>query len=139
MADWYAHWTGKWPSLCYGEWQLFKNEVRQHVRIPFNDYEDVDYENKEAYTEQELEDGFRLVRGMGSPANTYREDWSHCALSRDYDELYSTYEDGLKREEWCREYEGFLLEVDPRAEDWGKIYRAFRAEDFRPNSCGGCL
>lgn len=63
-------------------------------------------------------------------AGTYQE-WHFI----DWIEVFEDYEDGLEYEDWLAE-NSWVRDLPASSFD---IYLAFQAEDWRPNSCGGCI
>ncbi len=120
MTKVYAKWTGDGPHLCIGEWKLFVQD---------RDFSDLLADIKEMNT-----------------AGTY---W-RCGFGDDWSEVWEQYEDGLEYPDWVKENVGWLSQIaaDPVvAEETGSnteelyraIYEAISAEDWRHNSCGGCI
>jgi len=108
---WVAEWTGGAWSLCSGSWTLFHDGDKVDTAIPF----------------------------QGAPADTYGTyaTW-HFGGDSGWFEEWDDYEDGLDCAEWCDEYRDWLATLAPE-EEWEEIFRAFQTDDFRPNSCGGCI
>lgn len=109
MARWTAEWTGESPTLCFGEWILYRDGEPVETGIPF----------------------------QGHPANTegtydtwYFEDWK---------DVWETYDDGMTSDEWITEYRDWLETLTDNVFDLIEIYRAFQEHDWRYNSCGGCI
>lgn len=110
MANEYrAEWTGCYPTLCYGDWTLYKNEIEITEPIPF----------------------------QGNPANTHGF-YSQWYFDEDWCEQFEDYEDGLLCTEWCEENKDYLSKIAPSS-DWNKIYAAFQEFDWRHGECGGCI
>lgn len=119
-----AEWTGGYPSLCVGEWKLYRK------------YEDI------------LEDGSK-DEGYDDISNLIPEDLKHepmCTLGvysswyfdSDYIEQFEDYTDGMDFEEWCKENKLWIhLICDPK--DYKSLYEAFNEHDWRYKSCGGCI
>ena len=106
-----AKWSGSYPCLCYGEWAL---------EINGKDY--TDFIPKEKRT---------------SSMNTFGvyESWH---FTDDWDEEWEDYEDGLYFKEWIKENE-WVNEITKDEEEQLEIYYAFSENDFRQDSCGGCI
>lgn len=81
MSDWRAVWTGGYPCLCVGEWQLFKDGRRVH---------EVPYGMEPAYTE-----------------GTYQR-WQ---FDEDWLEVFEDYEDGMSESEWIGENRLWLSDI----------------------------
>lgn len=119
-----AEWTGSYPSLCVGEWKLYRK------------YEDI------------LEDGSK-DEGYDDISNLIPEDLRHEPMyilgvysswyfDSDYIEQFNDYTDGLDFEEWCKDNESWIhLICDPK--DYKSLYEAFNGHDWRYESCGGCI
>ena len=107
--SWTAEWSGSFPNLCFGTWTLYKDGAPIDTSIPF--------QNEEAGT-------------FGEYAT-----WS---FGSDWNEVWDHYEDGLDCDAWCREYADWLSTIAPQ-DEWSEIYEAFQAQDWRHNSCGGCI
>lgn len=108
--EWKAEWTGKYPCLCDGEWKLYKNGIEVEIEIPF----------------------------QKEPANTfgkYQEWW----FDKDGDESWSNYVDGFNEKEWIEENRDWLSFLSNDENELRKIYHAFQKNDWRYNSCGGCI
>lgn len=106
---WTAKWSGAYPNLCSGEWTLYHDGITVDTNIPF----------------------------QGSDAGTFGT-YPTWSFGSDWDEQWDEYDDGMLCGDWCQEYEYWLSHLAPR-EEWGEIYTAFQAEDWRHNSCGGCI
>lgn len=109
MTKYRAEWSGSYPCLCHGEWTLFKDDVEITIPIPF----------------------------QGSPANTYNV-YSEWRFDDDWSEDWDDYEDGELCDDWCLANHDYLSMIAPK-EDWPDIFAAFQANDWRHNSCGGCI
>lgn len=119
-----AEWTGGYPSLCVGEWKLYRK------------YEEM------------LEDGSR-DEGYDDISNLIPEDLRHEPMDiygeynswyfdENYCERFIDYTDGLDFEEWCKDNESWIhLICDPK--DYKSLYEAFNEHDWRYESCGGCI
>lgn len=69
--------------------------------------------------------------GHMNTAGTYQEWW----FDDDMCEQFGDYEDGLEYEEWLAE-NPWVRDLPAPSFD---IYLAFQFEDWRHNSCGGCI
>lgn len=103
-------WTGSYPCLCSGEWIL---------KIDGEDYSD-------------------NIPFRYSDANTYNTYYT-WHFGEDWDEQWDTYDDGLQKEAWIAKHKNWLKTLPISTADYGAIYDAFNQEDFRLNSCGGCI
>ena len=102
-------WTGKYPNLCCGEWQLYINDELNNIEIPFQYH----------------------------PANTegIYEEWY---FNDDYDEEWDSYTHGMNCADWCDTYKNYLKQIAPES-DWPMIFKAFQENDWRHGQCGGCI
>lgn len=119
-----AEWTGSYPSLCVGEWKLYRK------------YEEI------------LEDGTKDI-GYDNISNLIPEDIKHESMDTlgvynswyfdsDYIKQFEDYTDGLDFKEWCKDNESWIhLICDPK--DYKALYEAFNEHDWRYESCGGCI
>lgn len=119
-----VEWTGDYPSLCVGEWELYRK------------YEDIleDGSKDEGY-----DDISNLIPEYlrRKPMNTYGQ-YSSWYFDEDYCEHFEEYTDGLNFEDWCKENESWIhLICDPK--DYKSLYEAFNEHDWRYESCGGCI
>ena len=71
-----------------------------------------------------------LRTGHMNTAGIYQE-WHF----EDWREVFEDYEDGLEYEDWLAE-NPWVRDLPASSLD---IYMAFQAEDWRHNSCGGCI
>lgn len=125
MSNWRAYWSGSYPSLCSGYWELYKDDVKVDTKIPFNNnYEDYD-ENNDAF------------HPWPDDAGTFGEYYGWY-VGEDCSIQWEAYEQGLTKDEWCKEHSEWLVTLAPESE-WGEVFRAFQAEDWRTGSCGGCI
>lgn len=133
MAEWKTEWTGSYPNLCSGSWILYKDgvEIPLTESFPFGE----DWVSEEE-AKEEFEDGkagflyFTPADTFGTYSTWHFEDWM---------EVFEDYEDGLLVDAWIKEYKDWLMEIDPSGNDWKDIYAAFCENDWRHNSCGGCI
>ena len=113
----HVSWSGKYPCLCHGEWTITINKKK--LKIP----------------------EYHISESM----NTYGE-YERWYFNDHYDEKWETYTDGLKYPEWIKENEWLIDELkrikinENDIEDLTKdIYIKIQFEDFRHDSCGGCI
>ena len=109
MTKYEAKWSGAYPCLCCGAWELFIDDKLCEVEIPF----------------------------QGEPADTYGE-YSEWHFDDNWCEQFDFYQDGLSMDAWCEEYKDYLSKIAP-VSDWGLVYCAFQEDDWRHGSCGGCI
>ena len=107
-----AKWTGEYPTLCFGEWRLYKNGVDISQKIP----EDLRCES------------------MG----TYGE-YSSWSFDDNYLELFDTYTDGLDVADWIAENDCWVDSICESDKEKEQLYYAFQVSDWRSGSCGGCI
>ena len=114
-----VEWTGKYPTLCFGEWII---EI-DGTRI-VDDTEDTILK-KNMYT-------------FGEYSEWYFDD--------DYSEVWDYCIDGLKYDKWVQSEPGKpLVELikrngfDLTEDEIEELYFKLQREDFRNNSCGGCI
>ena len=104
-----AIWTGGYPNLCDGEWELYANGVRLRIEFPWGEHEDAGtwgYYRTWDPEPDEIESFLYAYRGLG------------C-------------------HDWIEQHQSWLERYFPR-EDWGSVFRAFQKSDFR-RCCGGCI
>ena len=107
-----AHWSGRFPHLCSGEWTLIVNGVDVSMHIP-----------------DEL---------IHNEMNTYGvyEEWY---FDDNYLEHSRDYEDGLGRDEWIKKNKYWLDTITDNTVIQMEIYNAINDQDWRHGSCGGCI
>ena len=105
-----AEWTGCYPNLCSGEWIITIGNEKV-----------------------ELPDEVRT-----SPMWTHgtHNTWT---FGKDWEEVWSQYEDGLDFEPWLHENNSWLSRLSLSSEEERALYDAISKEDWRHNSCGGCI
>lgn len=54
-------------------------------------------------------------------------------------EEWESYYDGLKQDEWIESNKYWLDEITTDIDVQRQIFKAINEEDFRTNSCGGCI
>lgn len=103
-------WTGCGFSLCNGDWKVMIDGIDVSHIIPEEDRD--------------------------CPMYTYGE-YAEWCFDKDGYEDWSYYKDGLHFEEW--------VEQNPWAKNFAddipaeELFEMFQAEDWRYNSCGGCI
>lgn len=107
-----AKWSGSYPCLCNGEWTLFIDGKDVSDKIP------KDYRNE--------------------PMNTNGV-YSSWRFGNDWEEEWDNYEDGLKCEDWIKENKEWLDRITTDKCEQEDIYYAFQLNDWRYESCGGCI
>lgn len=106
-----AMWTGGWPALCCGEWVLYIEGKNVTNKIP-----------------EELRTS--SMNTLGKYQTWHFENW---------EEVWNSYTDGLDRDSWIAENDYWLSTITPDRTLKEEIYEAIQAEDWRHNSCGGCI
>lgn len=107
-----AEWSGRYPSLCVGEWRLYKNG-----------------EDISEYIPEDLRDSHMNTKGV-YPDWYFDDDW--------IEDVYD-YEDGMSCNDWIEETMDWLKQFCDTEEDFKSVYETFNKSDFRPNLCGGCI
>ena len=107
-----AEWSGSFPTLCYGEWSLYKNG-----------------EDISEYIPEGLRTSHMNTEGI----------YSRWHFNSDWIEEFYEYKDGISCDIWIKENMEWLKKFCDTEEDFESVYRAFNKSDFRPNSCGGCI
>lgn len=106
-----AEWSGVWPHLCSGEWTLVINGEDVTDKIPA-----------------------KIRKSHMGTFGTY-EKWHF----ENWNEVWETYTDGLRESEWIEKNNSWLSTIATDQEVLGDIFRAFQSEDWRHESCGGCI
>ncbi len=108
-----ANWTGEYPHLCNGKWQLKVNDKWVSDKIPKDLRED--------------------------SMNTYKK-YENWHFANDYREVVrENYYDGLKCDEWLAENKEWLDSITTDENVQKDIFEVINEEDFRRGSCGGCI
>lgn len=107
-----AKWTGHYPCLCYGEWELVIDGIDYSDMIP------------------------EMLRH--SPMNTYKtyKTW-HFDSERNVS--WESYIEGMNCDEWINENKEWLNKITDNSQTQCEIYSAINSQDFRTESCGGCI
>ena len=106
-----AEWSGSYPTLCFGEWRLYKNG-----------------EDISEYIPEELRDSHMNTKGVYS-------EWYFDGGIEDF----FNYGDGLSCGIWIEKNMDWLKRFCDTEEDFESVFMQFNKSDFRPNSCGGCI
>lgn len=111
MNTYTAEQTGEYPTLCHGEWKLYRNG-----------------EDISSFIPEEL---------RFSPMNCagFYEEWE---FDEHYQEIWNTYYDGFSMPHWIKENEYWLKNIGSEI-DYPLIFEAFLEDDWRGGSCGGCI
>ena len=107
-----AEWTGRYPNLCSGTWKLYLDGKDISNKIPEH-----------------------LRTSEMNTYNTYRS-WS---FTKDWDENWRAYTNGLQKDEWIKENKEWLDNISTEYSIQSQIFDAINAQDWRHNSCGGCI
>lgn len=105
-------WTGRYPTLCQGEWELEINGKNMSYLIPSSK------RNKPMYTRGH----HKLIK-----------------LNKNGKPEQSVYLDGLPEEDWIKENQSWLSTITDNQQVYKKLYILFRQQDWRKHQCGGCL
>lgn len=106
-----AYWTGKYPNLCSGTWELYKDGKDISNMIP-----------------EELRHS--EMNTFGTYNDWYFEDW---------DVIWNKYTDGLDCSDWIKENDYWLSKITADKHEKKAIFDAIQEEDWRYSSCGGCI
>ena len=117
MREIKVKWTGEYPCLCHGQWE-----------IEINNKKIIDKEN---YIEKE--DRYEYGHFLCEEMNTKKE-YSKWHFDKNYSEEWETYEDGLEYDEWIKTEKKEKLEKILE-----KNNIKLTKEDWRHGSCGGCI
>lgn len=111
-----AEWSGGYPSLCFGEWHI-------------------SYDGEMLTLPESIK---------CSPMNTFKE-YQSWHFNDDYIEEFESYDAGKDFNEWILDNHAWiddafnLLKIETKEENYKNLYDAINAEDWRHNSCGGCI
>ena len=64
--------------------------------------------------------------------------YSSWHFDSDCIEQFEDYTDGMDFEEWCKDNESWIHLIC-KSEYYKDLYEAFQQEDWRYESCGGCI
>lgn len=121
-----AEWTGSYPAYCHGEWIVtLTDEDGNETTLPLGD----------------RASGYGSDMGtLGTYQTWHFEDWH---------EVFEEYQNGLEYELWKDVDEnremvlGAMFYAGVNSEDYDQFaydfYNAVQAQDWRHNSCGGCI
>lgn len=107
-----VYWTGNYPCLCHGEWQIFHNGENVSSLIP-----------------EEL---------AHSEMNTYGS-YSRWFFDENYSESAEFYNDGLTCEDWIAQNREWIANICESEEEMIELFSAIQENDWRHESCGGCI
>jgi hypothetical protein len=113
-----VEWTGKYPNLCSGRWIITAND--KHLTIP------------SAF--------------VNSNMGTFK-DYNTWSFGDDWLEVWDSYPDGDEFEIWIFNNRSWIYEAFKSAglvdeltfEDLRTLYNEINKQDWRHNSCGGCI
>ena len=103
-------WTGSWPTVCSGAWQIVRDGVDVSDRIP-----------------DELRSA--PMNTAGTYSAWHFENWS---------EVWEDYEDGLEREDWISA-NPWISSICETPEEMADLFDAIQSQDWRHGCCGGCI
>lgn len=112
-AHYFVKWTGRFPNLCSGEWIVLRDGVDVSHNIP-------------------------RAKRYNEPMNTFKQ-YVRVWLNGQYEEETELYSDGLFMDEWYAENKSWVDKICSTMDEVGALYRAIREQDWRHNSCGGCI
>lgn len=119
-----AEWTGGYPSLCVGEWKLY----HRHEEYLDDGTIDIWYDDISNLIPEDLKSEPMYTLGV----------YSSWHFDSDYIEQFEDYTDGMNFKEWCKENESWIHLIC-KSEYYKDLYEAFQQEDWRYESCGGCI
>lgn len=111
-------WSGKYPSLCFGRWEIVVNG--KSLEVP----------------------SFLIDKSMGT-FGTY-EEW-HFGGESGWEEIFESYKDGEEFQAWLSKNAGWIdagfkkLGFDASPDDVHNLFLKIQEKDWRHNSCGGCI
>lgn len=119
-----AEWTGSYPCLCSGEWILTAETTEyDEERGKYSVVEDISH-----LIPADLRKSPMFCEGM-------YDMWS---FDEDHIEKWDTYKSGLNWSAWVQNNESWIsLFATP--EQYIEVFKAFQKNDWRHNSCGGCI
>lgn len=106
-----AKWSGSYPCLCSGEWNLEVNGVDVTCYIP-------------------IELRKSPMETLGEYQSWHFENWI---------EVFESYVDGLSCHEWIEKNKNWLDIITDDIEVQMEIFNAINAKDWRHGECGGCI
>lgn len=106
-----VEWTGRYPSLCYGEWKISKNGEDVSHFIP----EDLRHSSMGTF---------------GTYQRWHFEAWL---------EVFDSYEDGLTANHWINRNFSWICKFCRSKAEMKELYQAINKKDWRHGSCGGCI
>lgn len=119
-----AEWTGGYPSLCVGEWKLY----HRHEEYLDNGTIDIWYDDISNLIPEDIKHEPMYTLGV----------YSSWHFDSDYIKQFEDYTDGMNFKEWCKENESWIHLIC-KSEYYKDLYEAFQQEDWRYESCGGCI
>lgn len=119
-----AEWTGAYPCLCNGEWILTAETTEyDEKRGSYSVIENISH-----LIPADLRKSPMFCEGM----------YDMWFFDEDYREHWKTYKSGLNWLGWVRENESWISAF-AAPEQYIEVFRAFQKNDWRHNSCGGCI
>ena len=107
-----AHWSGGYPTLCFGEWTLEIDGKNVSDKIPSD-----------------------LINSPMNTAGTY----SRWHFNKNWMEETDYYYDGLEVDDWIDANNDWLNNITKDYALKERIFYAIQEQDFRHGSCGGCI
>ena len=105
-----VRWTGAYPNMCSGKWQIMRDGVDVSDRIP-----------------DEL---------RSDPMNTVGT-YSQWHFREGWDEVWEGYKDGLECEDWISA-NPWISSICENHEEMTALFYAIQSQDWRHGCCGGC-
>ena len=104
-----VNWTGRYPSLCFGEWIIkYKGDI---ITLPEN--------------LQKAE-----MKTYGTYSSWHFEDWR---------EVFDDYEDGVGMSSWIKDNDCWISKITNNQEEKEELFLKIQEKDWRHGSCGGCI
>ena len=103
-------WTGSWPSVCSGAWQIIRDGVDVSDRIP-DELRSIPMNTAGIYPQWHFED--------------WEEVWEDCPF-------------GLECEDWISA-NPWISSICKTHTEMVNLFHAIQAQDWQYGSCGGCI
>lgn len=107
-----AKWSGEFPNLCNGKWELYIDGLDVSNYIP------------------------TILRDK--PMNTLKE-YSQWHFNKYYIAVFDSYIDGMDCEDWIIANNYWLDKITKNINTQKEIFHAINKCDWRYGSCGGCI
>lgn len=112
-----VQWTGSYPTLCYGEWNIVV------AGLPLNGLGEGHFETLGSYDSWAFAEDYD-VEWSAYEDGLCKDDWIKEVLENNLNHLKSTL---IKHN------------IEPNEQVLGILYECIQAKDWRRNSCGGCI